>query len=153
MTIAYRPAADADRRFVIGSWLDSFRDSHAAGQIAMADWQSIMWAQVERILARPGCQTIVSCNSEDPTQLHGFVTFDSDTGDDPPLVFYCYVKSAFRRWGIARGLLRTAGIDPTEPLDYAFKTAVVPRLADHIPLSKWQPLAARFPKGEWHRRP
>ena len=150
--IAYRAATGEDMTFVISSWLDSFRDSHTAGMISMASYFEIMWPQVEALVDRPGSRTIVACNAGDARQLHGFITFDTATGSDPPIVHYVYVKSPFRRWGIARGLFAAAGIDPERPLDYTYKTAIVVRLARKIPLARWQPMLARFEKGAGIRR-
>jgi len=150
--IAYRESREEDRVFVVSSWLDSFRESHTAGMIAMATFYDKMWGEIENLMDRSGSRTIIACNAGDPNQLHGFVTFDLDTGTDPPVVHYLYVKAPFRRWGIARGLFAAAGINSERPMDYTFKTSVVVRLANKIPLARWQPMLARFPKSDGRRR-
>lgn len=150
--IAYRESREEDRVFIVSSWLDSFRESHTAGMIAMADFYDLMWGQIEKLLDRPGARCVIACNVGDPNQLHGFIAFDRDTGRDPPVVFYVYTKAPFRRWGIARGLFAAAGIPPDGRFDYTHKTSVAVRLANKIPLARWQPMLARFPKGDGIRR-
>ena len=61
-----------------------------------------------------------------------------------PLVHYVYVKQPYRRLGIAKALLKEAGLDPRDKFFYTCKTAVVSHL--DLPCAKWMPLIARYPK-------
>ena len=121
--------------------------------IAMEDFYTVMWPQVEKVLDREDCRTFVAYEDD---QLYGFIALDTNTAPLPPLVFYIYVKGPYRRWkpqpGIGRQLFAAAGIDPSRPFDYAYRTPEVSRLAVKIPLARHQPMLARFPKGQGRRR-
>ena len=135
----YRLAAEGDRIFVDYGWLDSYRWAHAAGMIHMDDWRDVMLPQIARVRNRPRTITLIA---EEPGALAGFIT--CDPSNDPPLVFYVYVKEQYRRAGIARGLFREAGIDPNERFVYACKTAVISELTRKMPRARFDPYAARF---------
>lgn len=145
----YRKAEAGDRVFVDYAWLDSYKWAHAAGMIHMDDWRDVMLPQIARIRNRPRAVTIVA---EEPTALAGFIC--AEPSGDPPLVFYVYVKEAYRRSGIARGLFRAAGVDPQSRFVYACKTAVVSELFGKVPRARFDPYAARFdeyrPRREAH---
>lgn len=153
--ISFRPAIEADEHFIVSSWTQSYRDSYTAGFIQVEDWYAIMDAQVAKAMKRPDVRSIVACSSDDPDQLLGFIT--ADTEEKPPLVYYVYVKKPFRKggrgrlWngpGCARGLFAAIGIDPAKPFYYVCETAVVPILERKIPMAKHMPLYGRFPKHE-----
>jgi hypothetical protein len=135
----YRRATDGDRIFIDYGWLDSYRWAHAAGMIHMDDWRDVMLPQIAKVRSRPHAVTVVA---EEPTALVGFIV--AEPHNDPALVFYVYVKEAYRKSGIARGLFRSVGIDPTSRFVYACKTAVVSELSGKLPRAKWDPYAARF---------
>ena len=141
--VAYRNAIEADRTFVISAWIDSFKFSHTAGQVPFDRWYDTMWPVVECLLNCDGVDTIVAHTpDEDGTaNLHGFIT--AAACNQLPLVHYVYVKQAYRRWGIARGLFRAVGVDPLKPFVYTFKTATVAKLARKIPLARWEPNRSR----------
>jgi hypothetical protein len=135
----YRRATDEDRIFIDYGWLDSYRWAHAAGMIHMDDWRDVMLPQIARVHKRPKVITMVAA---EPDALVGFMT--AEPHNEPPLVFYVYVKEQYRRAGIARGLFRAIGIDPRERFVYACKTAVVTDLVSKAPRSRFDPYAARF---------
>lgn len=154
MTVAIREADASDRRFVISSWLDSFRNSYNAGLIGMSDWWAVMHPQIEKVLDRAGVRTLVAYETREKDRvadLYGFITFDSTV--KPTMVFYVYVKAPYRRAGYRNGkrvgdghariLFAAAGIDPLSPFDYACKTQDVAALSTKIPRARWQPLLAR----------
>lgn len=153
--ISYRPATDDDLHFIVSSWTQSYRDANTAGFIQIEDWYEIMDAQVAKALKRPDVRSIVACSSVDSTQIHGFIT--ADTEESPPLVYYVYVKKAYRRggrgrmWpgnGVARGLFAAMGINPAMPFFYVCETAAVVKLKRKIPIAKHMPNYGRFPKHE-----
>jgi hypothetical protein len=143
--IGHRPAADHDRAFVVDSWIDSYRTAHTAGMIGMSRWRMVMWPEVERVLDRPGTETIVAYETTETdhvADLYGFICVD--TSDEPPIVFYCYVKQPYRQSGVARSLFKAAGVDPDLHFVYACRTGMVARLRGKIPCAKFNPLSARF---------
>lgn len=170
VAIGYRRATDDDRAFIEDSWIESYKTSHAAGLIAIEDWYAVMIGQIRRVLARPECSTIVAYHpgETDPRRgLFGWVCVEKDfeipqrtrqrvdgrlkwveymVASDWPLVHYCYVKLAYRRMGIARGLFRAAAVDPKKEFFYTCKTGIITKLQASIPWSKWNPMIARQAK-------
>jgi len=153
----YRAASVDDRRFVIGAWASSYKNSHFAGLIASEDWPAIMHRQIAKLLDRPGTRTIVAVDP--PSFLYAFIC--GDTTYDLPIVHYCYVKGPYRseeqpdgsRSGprYARGLLAALGVDPARPFLYTCRTASSAQLADKIPLARFTPGAARYANYHQHQ--
>ncbi len=146
--IAFRPALVADRQFIISGWSTSFKTAHAAGMIATSDWAAVMHPQIEKVLNRPDCVTLVAYEpDEDPgVDLYGFISGDPTAR--LPVVFYAYVKGPQRCSGIGRALFGAIGIDPAKPFVYTCHTPMASRLRSKIPLAKANPLLARYPKSE-----
>lgn len=154
----YRDAKIDDRRFVVATWASSYKSAHAAGMIASEDWATIMHAQIEKLLDRPGVRTIVAYDRVARGQdfLYGFIAGDPSLL--VPAVFYVYVKGPFRsqegadgkRSGPrhARGLFAALGVDPARSFRFACRTAVVSRLADKIPRGRFDPGVARYQQHE-----
>ena len=120
MTVAFRFAEAEDRRFIIDGWVTSYKQSYYAGLIAMSDWRSIMWGQIEKVIDRQDVRTVVAYETEDTghlADLYGFITADSELA--PPLVYYIYVAQPYRRGGYARRLFAAVGVDPDRPFQYA----------------------------------
>ena len=165
MSISTRHATDADRAFVLDSWLRSYRMSKHAGLIAMTDWPSVMGPQLRRILERSGCSTTVAF-FDDATpgvaDLAGWIAVERGfevqvrkkvrgrtvKGFAPsasPLIHYCYIKSHYRaRFGIEHRLIAAADIDPTQ---LVYMSCMTSTLRD-LPLTRvqFEPLIARFPR-------
>lgn len=157
MKIGFRTAASADdMTFVLSSWLDASRTSYSAGLIAMADWYTIMWKQYEKAMCRPDMRTVVAYEKTDPGFLYGFIVADpteqcvpqKNGGVHywPALVLFVFVKQNYRREGIARRLFEAVGVDSARPFVYSCNTVTASRLANKVPLAKFDPLVARFPK-------
>lgn len=154
MTVAYRPANAGDRNFIVSGWSTSFKSAHAAGMIAMEDWAAIMHPQIERVLDREDCTTLVAYETtESPglVDLHGFIAgrrepiWSPVAKRDLPMVFYVYVKGPYRCRGFATGLFKALGVNPRLPFVYTSKTSWCSLLATSVPLGKWDPLLSRFP--------
>lgn len=157
MSIIHRDATPEDRDFIISGWSASFRTSYAAGLIDMDHWSELMHPQLARYLDRDDVRTIVAVGTKRKSSLvYGFIVADTtpqqelvdnrETREWPALVYYVYVKAAYRKMGIARGLFEAVGIDPRSRFLYACKTPVVAHVASKLPLAKYNPLVARFPK-------
>ena len=147
--IAHRFASPADHAFVCDAWIRSYRDSDTAGSLPVHMWRAAMWPAVEWVRQRPGTQTVVAHDVDDPDILFGFIC--ADCSDVTPVVFYVFVKQAYRSAGIARGLFAAMRIDPGQPFVYSYKTAAASQLAAKIPLARWDAKIARFPKPGVHR--
>lgn len=150
--ITHRPFEPDDRNFIVNSWVASYRDSDTAGMIQVDDWYAVMIPQVNKVLAKPDVETIVACGQSDTSHLYGFICFDR--ADNPPLVYYVFVKSAYRRNGIAKGLFDAAGIRPDSVFHYVCSTPWASRLERKMPLARWMPRRGRVPQGDesWRRR-
>lgn len=153
MSIGHREALPADHRFVVKSWVASYRDSDSAGLIAVGDWYAVMVPQVTAAMSRPDVRTVLAyeTTNDDPgSNAYGFIV--ADTAERRPLVYYLYVKQPYRRSGVARGLFAAVGVDPGLPFDFVCMTEVVSTLRRKIPMARWTPRAGRFPKSETRNR-
>jgi len=150
--IEFRDATAADRHFVVSSWTQSYRTAFTAGFIQEEDWYRVMDEQVAKAMARPDVRTVVAAEGGG---LYGFIT--ADVEERPALVYYVYVKAAYRRgghgrlWdrGLARQLFAAVGVDPALPFHYVCSTPMVRTLERKIPMAAWRPLFGRFDK---HKR-
>lgn len=146
----YRPAKESDFALISSSFLAGYRTAHAAGMILMDDWDTVMGEQWAKILVREGVDAFVAFKPDEPDtrfDLYGFIVVDNNyemKGNSIPFVVYCNVKHGYRRLGVATGLFKVAGVDPTKEFHYAAKTGVVSKLREQIPLARWKPLAIRF---------
>lgn len=169
--IEFVEASAAHVPLVVSTWRDSYRDSYTAGLIGNGDWSRIMVDQIRRILARPGVELWVAVNPAANPELkadcHGWIATERGfqlptrrrvagqwrrvlaTASDP-LVHYVYVKSAYRRRGIARRLFEAAGVDPELPFFHSCATETSSRLRKKAPRARFNPIIARYPKHEVH---
>jgi hypothetical protein len=145
VNLLFRPITEADHAFVISNWSASFKISHSAGLIQSEDWADIMRPQIAKVIARPDTQTLLAYEKSDPAFFYGFICGDVSS---TPVVNYVYVKAPYRRHHIARRLFAALGVDPTKPFLYTCKTAIVSKLSNQVPMARWNPLLARFPKGQ-----
>lgn len=148
--------------FVMSAWADSYRLSHAAGMIPMPLYDKTYRESIKWVLARPGVQVVVACHPESTSDLYGFAAAESDVliprrareggrwmqrlePAGMPMLLYVYIKQAYRRLGIGRGLLAAAGVDSEKPFLMACKTPAVTqcRLFER---GVWSPLTVRYPK-------
>ena len=144
MTIAYRAAELADAPFIVSTWSRSFKTSRSAGMIASEDWERTMHPQIQKLLDRPGVKTISAYENTDDSFLYGWIA--ADPAAEPPIVFFCYVKEAYRRAGYARGLFAAIGVDPSKRFRYTCWVPIIHKLADKIPHAKHDPNLARYPR-------
>lgn len=149
MNLSFRPAHDADRTFIVSNWSSCFKKSHSAGIIHTDDWASVMHAQLERVLDRPGSRALIAFEKSEPDFFYGFIA--GDTSEETPVVHYVYVKEAYRRSGIARGLFDAFGVDPSQYFVYVCRPVMV-HLTSKVPLARFNPNEVRYPK-ESRRRP
>jgi hypothetical protein len=144
MKIGYRPGVLEDRKFIIPMWSSSYKKSHSAGIIQAEDWPTIMHPQIEKALDRVDARTVVAFDKDDPDFVYGFIA--GDTSDVTPVLFYVYVKEAYRRSGIARGLFAAFGVDPSKRFVYVCKTGIVATLSSKIPYARFNNNEVRYPK-------
>jgi GNAT superfamily N-acetyltransferase len=141
--LAYRPAVAADLSLVYGTWLASFRLSHAAGLVPMATYGAVYTDAIDRLLKRRGTELVVAYHPGaelGDADLYGFACAELGA---VPLVHYVYTIETFRRRGLARELLEHAGIDLAARWEYSYRTPVVAKLAGKLGQATWAPLRAR----------
>lgn len=99
---AVRPARRSDAAFVASSWLRSYRDAPAV--VAVPSRTYFYWQHrvVEALLARSA--VLVACSPDDPDTIVGWACAEAMEG--ALVLHYVYVKHDFRRYGVARALVR-----------------------------------------------
>lgn len=95
-----RPATEADRRFVVNSWFESYRTHVDAGFDVYASGHRRHMDALFAICPPP----LVAADLEDPTVIFGWA-LSSPTGSH---LHYAYVKHPFRRLGVAGKLVLPA---------------------------------------------
>jgi GNAT superfamily N-acetyltransferase len=152
VSIAFRTAGAGDRRFIVDAWAGSYRDADSAGFIQVEDWYPVMIPQLSKALDRPDVATTIAYETANPdpsTNAYGFIV--ADVVERPAVVYYVYVKEAYRRSGLARRLFEAIGVEPSLPFFYVCSTPMAASLKRKVPMARWKPLVGRFPKHE--RRP
>lgn len=108
--LSVRTMRPTDLPFVYNSWLKSYKTrSQFARRITdevFYRWHKLV---VERILGRAGTQVLVATPKDDADTILGYLVVENQ---EVPVAHFAYVKTSFRRLGIARALLDRAGLDP-----------------------------------------
>lgn len=114
---AVRPARRTDAHFIASSWLKSYRDSPATAAVPSQTFYYWHHRVIEVVLARAA--VLVACDPDDPDTIVGWACAEAMPG--ALVLHYVYVKHAFRRFGIARALVRA--LQAAEPgTDQIFAT-------------------------------
>jgi hypothetical protein len=150
LTIAYRPAELTDAPIVVSLWSRGYKHCRQAGIIATEEWAPVMHRQFQRLLSRPHVRTIIAFENTSPSFIYGFIA--GDTSWHTPVIYFTYVKEAYRRAGYARGLFAALGVDPEQPFRYVCFTPFIIKLNDKIPYAKHDPDLARYPSYDAPRR-
>ncbi|NIV38901.1 MAG: GNAT family N-acetyltransferase [Anaerolineae bacterium] len=89
--------------FLFNSWLESYRSSDSARNVATDIYMGHHHRLIESLLEDSDNLTAVAVDLDDPDQYYGWAM---GTHRGPALVLhYVYVKSSFRRFGLARLLV------------------------------------------------
>lgn len=106
--VLYRTATQADLPFIFSSWLDSYANS---SPLTVNILKSVFHREhrkvIDRLLREEAIQVVVICLDDDPNVICGFLVFEQD----PEILHYAYIKSAFRRLGIMTGAFKMLGVD------------------------------------------
>lgn len=107
--VAYRGLRPDDEPFIYSAWLKSVRnDSHVYACVPDKVFYEGHHSVIERLLKSRDTEVTLACLLDDSAVLIGFAITDMTHGT----MHFVYVKSPFRRMGVATGLLKTAGADP-----------------------------------------
>jgi GNAT superfamily N-acetyltransferase len=100
--LAVRKPHAGDVDFLTNSWLESFRDGYFPSSVP----NRVYYNQHHRILEKlmPRAQILIACNAKDPEQIFGWVC--AEQMDQHLVIHYIYVKDTFRRFGIAKRLVK-----------------------------------------------
>ena len=111
MRIAIRRMEPQDQPFIFSSWLKSYKkNSDFAKHIPDGPYYKNHHALIEHLLKKPSCIVLVAHAGDDLDRILGYLVFeDTDSGH---LIHYVFVKEAFQGSGIAKALIKYAGIDP-----------------------------------------
>lgn len=124
--IRLRPANAEDVSFIFSSWLRSFRGSLFASSIMNEIYFSEHHKTIEKILKH--YEVIVACNTEDPSQIYGFIC--AGYTDNILTIHYIYVKHPFRRMGIAKAMLESYEYNHEYVGVYTHQTKIAQKLAN-----------------------
>lgn len=149
-----RRARPDDVAFVIDTWVESFRNTYAAGVVPMEHYQADYRKYVSWILEkrRPTVLVAYDAEAEVPgAELLGFLAFEEKatypTGNTTrtvgPVVHYVYVKEYARERGLARALFAAGRIDQHGAFVFTFKPTDLDK--SRVPRARWNPLIARHP--------
>jgi hypothetical protein len=152
-----------DTAFVIDTWVETFRNTYAAGVVPMKFYQADYRKYVATLLADREPDVLVAYDAAAEVagaELLGYLVFETSATFPAgrrmktvgPVVHYCYVKEYMRGHGLARALFAAAKIDQHGELYFTFKPTEHDRKPDAkkwkdtIPRARWNPLIARYPK-------
>lgn len=144
-----------DTAFVIDTWVETFRNSYAAGVVPMEYYQADYRKYVAWLLEQRAPEVLIAYDAEAEvanTELLGFLVFEKtvtfpvgrSTRTVGPVVHYVAVKEYMRGNGLARELFKAASIDQHGEFTYCFKPTKLEK--DKVPRARWNPLIARYPK-------
>lgn len=128
-----RPAAQDDYAFILDSWQKATRDEPWSGNVPNNMVAAVLQEALKQLLVR-GARVQVACNPERHDQIIGWLC--SEVGrNNEAIVHAIYTKRTFRRMGVARQLLATVGLQPTDPFPFTYKTRMSRAFvnAKHIP--------------------
>ena len=97
--IGVREALESDRPFIASSWFESYWKATARQEgLAYGLYQFGQGRLIDALLARS--RTLVVHAAEMPDEILGYAVLERD------ILHYAYIKSVYRRRGIALGLIR-----------------------------------------------
>jgi hypothetical protein len=141
--ILIRPVSDDDVSFIYQSWLKQYRErSRFASPIHPKIYYDRHHKVVERIIAMPATQVLICTPKESPETILGYLVFTRN--GLAPIIHFVYVKSTFRRLGIASALFKKAKIDPDQCV-YTHRVDKRSVLDDGTSVSDFDWIQKRFP--------
>jgi hypothetical protein len=110
--IGIRPAREEDAPFILGSWINSYRDgSPDAKRIPSWFYFAHHRPLLQAILARPTVIPLVAHDPEEDSVIYGYLVAERGLADRD-VVHYVYVKEPWQRLKICTRLLEAAEINP-----------------------------------------
>ena len=100
---AFRLAVEADRAFIVRSWLKCAEPCHR--DVRKNDYYEHYHRAVTRVIE--SATVLVVCDVDEPHVIAGFAVFDADA----KWLLYVHVKETFRKGGLATAMMSEAGFD------------------------------------------
>ena len=111
LPVYIRLADTGDSSFVYKSWLDSWWVQNKD------QFQPLFYKTHREIISRlmEDAITVIACSDEDPNLIFAWMC-GLRTSNNRLVIHYCYTKEAFRKFGLAKTLLRYFEHDKGEPI-------------------------------------
>ena len=114
-----RDVEAGDAGYILDAWLKSYANSVWASGFRAGVFYPWHRALIRRALSES--KTLVMCDEEDQDTIWGWMC----AGPRKQTVHYAYVKSPFRRKGVAGKLAEAHGIDLSEPVTATHETYAI----------------------------
>ncbi len=101
-----RGVVEDDRKFILNSWLKSFKHSYYAGTIPDDLYWSVYSDTIQRILDSDDSEVLIACDPKAEKIIWGYLI--CERGFTKPVVHWVYIKQPFRGFGIARDLVNAS---------------------------------------------
>lgn len=135
--IEVRRAKDADMPFIYANWLNHYKNySSFAKRIRKDLFMQWHHKVVKLIVERSTCDVYVAYPKGDPEVLLGYLV--TEQWPDGPVVHFIFVKEAFRRFGIARSMIKHSEI-PTDKITFTHWTYDMDALTKRYPEYVYNP--------------
>lgn len=122
--IKARLVKPSDLRFIVTSWMESFRSSHASGVLGFREYFQQHEMKFMEILNREKVRCVVAINpqeQEEGYEIYGYLVHE--LGHKLPVIHWVYTKHAFRGHGVGKFLLESEKINPRHSFVYSMRTA------------------------------
>ena len=102
--IKIRNPSPEDIPFIYATWLNSYCHDSALGKSVR---NSVFHKEYKEVIDRiiQNSQALIACHTDDPNVLFGYLIYSDG------VAHYSFVKEAFRRFGIAKELLKESNLD------------------------------------------
>lgn len=124
-----RPAIAEDAAYILSSWTRSYHRDFIGN--FFRPWELYLPAARDRIaniLARDTTNVIVAVQPEEPDIILGYLVWEEDSNNQN-IIHYVQTRGGWKRKGIAKFLLRKAGIDVQKPLFVSAVTDIISCIA------------------------
>lgn len=104
-----------DEAFLLSTWMKSFRDSGVVRAVPTPVYNIGQRTRIMKLMRQPDTKILVACDDDTPEFVYGYMVYGSNN-----TVHYLYTKGQYRKYGIAKELLRE--LDSTQPVFYTHKS-------------------------------
>ncbi len=111
-----REANPNDIPFIYATWLKSYHYDSWTKSIAKSIYFDNYKLVIDRLLE--ASQVLIACHPTDENVILGYLVAE------PEIIHYCFVKEAFRRFGIAKDLVRASEAPETAIISHRTQMAL-----------------------------